>query len=98
MAKDTRSIVLCALLVCSLCSPTAAALRCGTRLVNTGDSKPRVWETCGEPQFREVIRDNSRWGDYVVEERWYYPKRSGRLRPVVIFDNNGRVSEIRTER
>jgi hypothetical protein len=82
----------------ALISLPAEALRCGTRIINKGDSKPQVWEKCGEPQFREVIRDDSRWGDSIREERWYYPKRTGKLRPVVIFDDDGRVSEIRAEK
>ena len=98
MATTAGPVMPSILVLCCLASGPADALRCGTRIINTGDSKPQVWEKCGEPQFREVIRDDSRWGDYVREERWYYPKRTGKLRPVVIFDNDGRVSEIRSER
>lgn len=85
------------LLLTLICTPVHA-FRCGTRIIVTGDSKPLVQDKCGEPEFTEVIRDGYKSRDYIRETRWYYRKRSGKLRPVVIFDSNGRVVEVRMEK
>ena len=78
-------------------SQSALAYRCGTRVINAGDSKPLVQDKCGKPEHVETIREGHRSDDYIREERWYYPKRTGKLRPVVVFNSDGRVSEIRME-
>lgn len=97
MTLSRPSLALLLLLTGALLASPAQAYRCGTRVINSGDSKPLVRDKCGEPEFTEVIREGHRSEDYIREERWYYPKRSGKLRPVVVFNSDGKVSEIRME-
>lgn len=35
-------------------SGQALALRCGSKIINTGDKKPKVLARCGEPDFAET--------------------------------------------
>lgn len=76
---------------------SSSSFRCGSHLISKGDSKPEVLERCGQPQYTETIPDASRFYTWVREERWYYPKRSGHFRPVVIFGPDGQLREIRME-
>jgi hypothetical protein len=71
-------------------------MRCGRKLVSTGDSKVKVLMTCGEPWMREVIgeksysqRTDQRYGNQsnyedsttVLVEKWtYYLGRNQFLR------------------
>ncbi len=46
-----KLLVLISLLLCSVQSH---ALRCGTKIINTGDSKYKILARCGEPDFVET--------------------------------------------
>ncbi len=39
----------------------ADSMRCGTKLVDTGDTKADVLMRCGEPMLKEVLRSNTRY-------------------------------------
>jgi hypothetical protein len=51
-------------------SPARAdSLRCGTRLVEVGDSAETLFETCGAPTYRVTAH-------YAGGETWYYNRGS----------------------
>lgn len=89
--------VLSATGVPALADTSSSSFRCGSQLISRGDSRPLVLERCGKPEYVETIPDSSPFYAGVREERWYYPKRTGHQRPVVIFGSDGRVREIRME-
>ena len=61
------------------------ALRCGHRLIDEGDSKPKVNYLCGEPDYREIreiqfpsyCRDRS----YYYDDSSYYRRRYRQYTP-----------------
>ena len=69
----------------------AMSLRCGTALIQTGDSKLKVMRNCGEPMYRDIISGAL---DSRVEE-WVY-QRGSREFPFVLTIRGQRV--IRIER
>ena len=83
----------------------ALALRCGPKLVNTGDHKSKILKYCGEPtsvQVRTIvrgyvsIRDRSHrafpgYGEIMVEE-WTYNFGPRRLMRTITFENGLVVS------
>ncbi|KXC55563.1 DUF2845 domain-containing protein [Pseudomonas aeruginosa] len=79
----------------------ADSLRCGSRLVSTGDSSADVLAHCGEPRsrdslgYREVVGE---WGKrYEVEvQEWVYGPWNGMLY-FVRFEGN-RLSAIQSRR
>ncbi|HBH35205.1 MAG TPA: hypothetical protein DDW45_02005 [Gammaproteobacteria bacterium] len=52
-------VVLLSMLLAGACSIHAESRRCGTRLVDTGDTKADVLMRCGEPMLKEVLRSES---------------------------------------
>ncbi len=80
MLKFTKTCLLVlVLLVCFCC--TSFAMRCGSKLVDKGDSKFYVEESCGAPLKKETVAEertglnNSRkstTSTYVTIEKWYY--------------------------
>ena len=61
----------------------AAALRCGSELIDEGDLKHEVLRACGEPVSREIIGTSERPGqgsrenvllleEWIIESRRYY--------------------------
>ena len=83
----------------------ALALRCGSKLVNTGDHKSKILKYCGEPTSVEVriivrgyvsIPDRSHrripgYGEVRVEE-WTYNFGPRRLMRIIKFENGLVVS------
>ncbi len=67
-------------------SETAAAssMRCGNRLVLPGDSKYRVLQRCGEPEYRERI------SGYLERpmEQWFYYRGPQHFSRILTFDGN----------
>ena len=55
-------------------SEQALALRCGSKLINIGDKKPRVLGRCGEPDFAETQErrypSNCLDGDYYDRDEY----------------------------
>lgn len=61
-----RMWIISGLALLGAASAHADSMRCGSYLVNTGDSQSRVLEVCGEPQrawddgfIEETLRDNA---------------------------------------
>lgn len=66
LKKPVHTLSLC-LLILALCLPLDAwAMRCGTALINKGDSQAKVLAKCGEPVTRSS-RYALRSGTYVKE-------------------------------
>lgn len=91
------ALALSAVVVRTYADTSSSSFRCGSHLISRGDSKPEVLERCGQPEYAETIPGGSPYYAGVREERWYYPKRTGHMRPVVVFGSDGRVREIRME-
>jgi len=81
--------------------PTAAAMRCGGRLVSVGDYSHEVLVRCGEPvhvERWELLRQTEgffsfrSWEQVRVEE-WLYNLGSNRFMRVLRFENGRLVSE-----
>ncbi len=85
----------------------ASSMRCGKKLVKTGDSNAKVLMSCGEPMQKEVVRvDESEIanrtdesikieGEKVKVEKWTYNLGSGSLLRVLTF-KDGVLREIET--
>jgi hypothetical protein len=50
-----------------IATSAVSGLRCGTKLVNVGDTKLEVLAKCGEPDLKEIIKKNG-----VIVEKWHY--------------------------
>lgn len=104
--------ILATLLLAALLAPTAQAdaMRCGSKLVNSGDTQSEVRELCGEPtdvQTRTVVRRRyfDRYGrrfnfgeqieEEVAVEVWTYNLGPYKLQRRVLFID-GLVDEIET--
>lgn len=70
---------------------TAESLRCGTALIQVGDSKLKVMRRCGEPMYKDVISGAL---DSKVEQ-WVY-QHGSREFPMVLTIRGQKV--IRIER
>lgn len=92
-----------ALLVVGTTSIPAAAMRCGSYLVSTGDTKGEVLLKCGEPasqntyqqQLREGIDQNHEVRTTYLFDDWVYNFGPDQLLQIVTF-RNGRVFSIRS--
>lgn len=70
MGGYRRRVLMATLVAASVSTAAADTLRCGSYLVNTGDSQSRVRQICGDPQ--------NAWQDGFLEETvrrsdGYYP-------------------------
>ena len=77
--------------VCLHPSAHALSLRCGSALIQVGDSKLKVMRNCGDPMYRDIVSGAL---DSRVEE-WIY-QRSSRDFPYVLTIRGHKV--IRIER
>ena len=79
MHRWQKGMLAAVLVGLSLTTANADSMRCGSYLVNTGDSQSRVLELCGEPQ--------QAWQDGFIEETvrrnegYYDPSATPRLYP-----------------
>ena len=77
-----------------------ASFRCGSSLIDTGDSRARVLHHCGEPHLREFIGYvRSREDQELIEfalEAWTYDSRAD-IFNIITFKGN-RVMNIESER
>ena len=92
IVKD--KFVLVSVLLGAICVPPSAhalSLRCGTALIQAGDSKLKVMRNCGDPMYRDIVSGAL---DSRVEE-WIY-QRSSRDFPYVLTIRGHKV--IRIER
>lgn len=99
-----KSAVLFALLLLfCLPEPALAALRCGSDLVTTGDSKLEVQKKCGEPFWRESRGAEEREGvgsgrelrRFIDIDEWIYNFGPRQFLYHLTFEN-GRLVEIET--
>ena len=67
----------------------AQSLRCGTALIQVGDSKLKVMRRCGEPMYKDVISGDL---DSKVEQ-WVY-QRGSREFPMVLTIRGQKVIRI----
>lgn len=70
--KTTTFTWMTSLLLAAVSASTQASIRCGTRLVEPGDSVYTVLQKCGEPTLVD--------GNY-----WFYDQGSGRFLRILIF-------------
>lgn len=77
-----------------------ASIRCGSSLIEPGDSRARVLHHCGEPHLREFIGYvRSREDNELIEfalEAWTYASRAD-IFNIITFKGN-RVMNIESER
>lgn len=75
----------------------ADSMKCGTRLVSTGDTKAKVLLRCGEPFLREMVGEKTRYrrffrwivGSYtVVVEEWTYNLGSTKFLRILTFEGS----------
>ncbi|MCP5197808.1 MAG: DUF2845 domain-containing protein [Gammaproteobacteria bacterium] len=85
-----RWMLMTALTLSGAATATADSIRCGSYLVNTGDSRSRVLQVCGEPQYA--------WQDGFIEESVRrhegYSNPSPLLQPYTRLPNN-QETEVR---
>lgn len=86
---------------------SADTMRCGDKLIVTGDSTSKVLLTCGEPFLKESLsteeeklKDNTPQGSKttaveVLVEKWTYTPGEGKFIKVLIF-RDGLLDEIET--
>ena len=78
-----------------------ASMRCGTSLVEEGDSSAEVLRKCGQPSSKQVITpatgQNGRpFKNAVMVENWKYGPDGGMYRTLRFID--GKLVEISTSR
>ena len=78
MHRRQKGMLVAALVGLGLTTANADSMRCGSYLVNTGDSQSRVLELCGEPQrawqdgfIEETVRRNEGYYDSSAAPRPY---------------------------
>lgn len=99
ISPSARFILLLALVSSS--TGLQAALRCGTKLVELGDTRSSVISHCGEPAGKEVITPelgaNGRPPEgSVTVEYWRYGPNNGAYRYLKFID--GRLTQIELRR
>lgn len=94
------------LFIFCLVSVASQAMRCGDKLVYTGDSQYAILQKCGEPQdkqiYEEVVPLYNAAGYQIgttvnVVERWIYQRSSADFQYTLTF-NSGVVKEINANR
>ncbi len=97
LPRQPALLALGLLLLLALALPADASMRCGSRLVSTGDREYDVRSACGEPDHISHV-----WTSYVPsrgwiaeEEVWYYNRGPNQLMRVLRF-RQGRLRDIST--
>lgn len=95
------NLSLCLLVLLSVSVPAAASMRCGSGLINEGQSMQEVLATCGAPVGRQVspavIGPNGYPQPGAVNvERWVYGPTNGMFRILRFID--GRLVQIESQR
>ena len=79
--KIVLTSVLAMTMALSLPALARESMRCGTYVIRGGDSKPSVFQKCGEPFFKETVSGaNER-----KVEKWYYKPSSLSFTRVLTF-------------
>ncbi|UCJ14972.1 DUF2845 domain-containing protein [Pseudomonas sp. MM211] len=94
-----RSLLLLALLFAAV--PSLASMRCGTSLINLGDTVDRVQAICGTPAQRRIETPDRRHANphranSVEVQYWSYGPNNGAVRNLRFIE--GKLVEISTER
>jgi len=92
---------LCLLVLLSVSLPAAASMRCGSGLINEGQSMQEVLATCGPPVARQVspaVRgaNGVPLAGAADVERWLYGPTHGMYRILRFID--GRLVQIESQR
>ena len=83
------AVILVMALLVGLVPDRAFAFRCGTSLVEAGDSVADLFKKCGPPTYRQTPREAG-------AETWWYNQGAARfMTKVVIF--GGRITAIEEE-
>lgn len=85
------------ILLFSLYTVPALALRCGNDVIDTGATTFEVLKACGEPDYRDQVADAYLFGIGPVgaAERWYYNPGPNKLIRILTF-RNGDLTRIDT--
>ena len=103
MLKLSNLILICCLTFISL---AAQAMRCGDKLVYTGDNQFTIVQKCGDPKdkqsYEEIIPLYNAAGYQIgttvkVVERWMYQRSSADFQYTLVFDA-GVLKEINANR
>jgi hypothetical protein len=96
MRRSVR-VALSLLLMLAAAPAAADALRCDNRLVTTGARVYEVLRACGEPDYREPVRDVFLYGHILLrtEEIWYYNRGPRELIRILRF-RDGRLEAVRS--
>lgn len=78
------------LLCCALVAAPlpAHALRCGSRVVDEGDTKPYVYRACGEPDYQEVTGYQYTGRGRLKIEIWFYDLGPQKFTQTLTFHGN----------
>jgi len=94
-----RLAILVLALACTLAQQLAAdSMRCGRKVVRTGDSPAALLEHCGEPKYRGrgYAEVNTKDGRQAVKvEQWHY-KRSERSLERIVLIYRGEIVAVET--
>jgi hypothetical protein len=83
------AVILVMALLVGLVPDRAFAFRCGTSLVEAGDSVADLFKKCGPPTYRQIPREAG-------AETWWYKQGAARfITKVVIF--GGKITAIEEE-
>lgn len=103
MLKPKHVFLIC----CLTCISVAAhCMRCGDKLVDTGDNQYNILQKCGEPQdkqnYEEIIPLYNAAGYQIgttvnVVERWIYQRSPADFQYTLVFDA-GVLKEINVNR
>lgn len=106
MRAHSFATLLCLLLPLMPLGASADSMRCGKWVVNETTSSAEIMEKCGEPQQKDVLRDDvlgkNTLGNPIklgvkVTERWRYQRSTNAL-PMLVTIVDGKVVSIeRTE-
>ncbi|MCG6893018.1 MAG: DUF2845 domain-containing protein [Desulfobacteraceae bacterium] len=80
------TVVLCTALL--VVPPAAFSLRCGSQIVERGDTKQRVYRACGEPDYQEVTGFQDIGRATVKIEIWFYDFGPQKFTQTLTFHGN----------
>jgi hypothetical protein len=102
----TRTLSTALLLAFSISAAHADTLRCGSKLIQEGDTAGKVLERCGQPQDKQVITEPIRAatslggtqqvGTYTYEI-WRFVRGTGKF-PALLRIEGGVVKKLEYER
>jgi len=94
--RSCKPVILLCLLALFAQELQADSIRCGRKLISTGDSAGDLVRVCGQPDYKdrgsETITVNGISREASVEH-WYY-KKSGRSLWRIIIIHKGRVAAV----